>query len=164
MNLNDFSRRFSQKIEEINKLAREETYTIVANEAVDHFKKSFADEGFTDETLQKWPDVERRNPQSPWYGFQPGNKNNFSPARAVANILTGTGELGNAITSEIKPGVVTIKNDKEYAAVHNYGGEAKIFGKKSFQMKKRQFIGPSRQLLSKINKEISNRLKEILQK
>jgi len=43
---------------------------IVGTEAVNHFKKSFDDEGFTGTGLSKWKPAKRTNPNSIWYGFQ----------------------------------------------------------------------------------------------
>lgn len=151
-------------MEEVEDFAHEKVYKVVAEEAVDHFKESFRKEGFTDETLQKWPDVKRRDDKSEWYGFQPGNKKNFSSSRAVANILTDKGDLGDAITWRKEPGKVIVSNDKPYARVHNYGGTAKIFGKKSFTMKQRRFMGPSKALTIKINDKITREITNILKK
>ena len=40
----------------------------VGTEAVNHFKEGFDKEGFTDEPLNPWKEVERRKPDSPWFG------------------------------------------------------------------------------------------------
>lgn len=165
MDLKQFSEQFRKKMEDVNRFAKEKVPDIVGVEAVDHFKESFDREGFTDETLQKWPDVRRRDPDSEWFGFQPGNKKQFSQARTVAKILTGdTGELREAITYRKEPGKVIVSNDKPYAHVHNYGGTAKIFGKKSFLMKQRKFMGPSKTLAIKINDKIFREITNILKK
>jgi len=168
MNINEFTRQFPRKMEELNRFVKEKVPDVIGVEAVNHYKKSFSDEGFTDKTLEKWKDVKRRDPGSPWYGFvrqEKGRKKQFSQARATAKILTGgTNDLSNAITYKKHPGLVVISNDKKYAAVHNYGGTAKIFGKKSFKMPKRQFMGKSVVLAQNINAKVVKEMIKILKK
>ena len=43
---------------------------IVAKEAVDEFRENFTRQGFRNNGIQRWPEVKRRMPNSPWYGFQ----------------------------------------------------------------------------------------------
>lgn len=84
MNIEEFARRFPQKIEELKQFAAsDDIKDIVGKEAVDHFKESFQNEGFTDETLNPWKDVKRRDPASPWYGHS-GQTGKFSNARTNA--------------------------------------------------------------------------------
>jgi len=165
MNINDFTRQFSQKIEELNRFIREKVPDIVGAEAAAHYKKSFADEGFTDKTLEKWKDVKRRDPESPWYGFVSNKKGKrFSQARTTARILTSSNELGNAITYKKHPGLVVVSNDKKYAYTHNYGGTAKIFGKKGFKMPQRKFMGKSVVLVQNIDAKVVREMIKILRK
>jgi phage gpG-like protein len=51
-----------------------------------------------------------------------------------------------------------------YSAVHNEGGQAKVFGKYSFTMPKRQFMGESRELNNKIVKQLDEDITKILNK
>lgn len=177
------------KIEELNQKLREfnafqkdyienSVPEIIGTEAVKHYKQSFVNEGFTDEALEKWPDVKRRDPSSEWYAFsykanspKPGVKpkngeqrrgaTNFSPSRANDRVLTGeTLELQNSISYLVKPGKVTIRSDKPYSKVQNEGGLAKVFGRTSFQMKARKFIGNSRQLREKMNDKFNRDIKK----
>lgn len=153
----------------------------VGTEAVRHFKDNFRKEGFVNGGLHKWKEVKRRDPSSPWYGFDykgdkrgdfPGKTNakgkrkyrkrlNFSRAATKRAILTGpTAELQDSIAYDASPGKVSIYSDKPYAAVQNDGGTIKVFGKHRVQLPKRQFIGHSKELDDKITKTIDNTIKE----
>jgi phage gpG-like protein len=142
--------KMRQIIEARERLWNEEMPKIIANEAVKHFEQSFLDEGKTDKSLVKWADVKRRDPNSEWYGFKRENKKQFSPTRAVDKVLTDSGHLRESITYEIMSDRVRIKSDSPYAAVHQYGGQAKIFGKKAFTMTARPFIYRSDVLTKRI--------------
>lgn len=162
-----------RKLAELERFRQEDMPHIIGTEAVRHYNESFVNEGATDESLVKWKDVKRRNPDSPWYGFSAGAKSprpganpeskakatNFSPTRTTDKILTGeSNELKNATDYIVAPGKVTVINDKPYARVHNFGEGAVIFGKKPFKMPARPFIYVSAQLnqriLGKIKKEV----------
>lgn len=163
MDLSEFARLFPQKIEELNNyVTGEDIKDMLGIEAVNHFKQSFLDEGFTDETLEKWPDVVRRDPASPWYGHS-GQTGKFSKARTTAKVLSGeTRELANAISYVRTPEGARITNDKPYASVHQFGLPAKIYGKKSFVMKPRPFFGKSVILVNKIQENIRRKFIEII--
>lgn len=96
---------------------------LVGAEAVAHFKDSFQNEGFTDQVLVKWQDVQRRT-----------NPKRVDRAAASRPILTGaTGDLGRSVDYKAMPGEVTIKgdtmgagSDKDYAAAHNEGATATL--------------------------------------
>ena len=173
-----------KKLAELERFRREDVPDIIGTEAVRHFNQSFVNEGATDKSLKKWPDVKRRDPASAWYGFSAGSngqnpnvearhasskkdktkigKSNFSPTRAKDKVLTGeTMELKNATDYIKKPDRVTVRNDKSYAAVHNFGGQAKIFGKKAFTMKARPFIYRSEVLNKKIHDMINKGIQKI---
>ncbi|MDD7438590.1 MAG: phage virion morphogenesis protein [Bacteroidales bacterium] len=137
---------------------------IVGTEAVNHYKRSFEDEGFTDETLNPWKEVERRNPESPWFGHS-GQTGKFSLERTSAPILSGeTGELKNAIRYTYLPDGVRVSNSAPYAAVHQYGLPAKIYGKKPFTMTPRPFIGRSKALKRNIEDKIKRQMLDIIKK
>lgn len=162
MNPDEFKRAISEKIDEIIRYRDEDLPHVVGKEAVDHFKESFMNEGFTDSTVQKWPEVERRKPDSQWYGFSSVNKKAFSQARATDRILTGeTNELRNSIDYFLSPGRVTVGTDKVYAAVHQFGQNAKVFGKTPFKMKARPFIGKSEVLNQAIREKMERDLERI---
>ncbi|HBX44466.1 MAG TPA: virion morphogenesis protein [Porphyromonadaceae bacterium] len=163
MDINEFNRRFTSKMDKIKEFASgDDIKNIVGVEAVNHYKKSFADEGFTDKVLNPWKDVKRRNPDSSWYGHS-GQTGRFSQARTTAPVLSGeTRELQNSITFRRTDRGVRISNDKPYAHVHNYGGRAKIYGKKEFQMPQRRFVGRSAVLIGNINTKIKKEFTRIL--
>ncbi len=159
----NLAEQFRKRKEEINNFLRgSDIRTIIGVEAVNHYQESFANEGFTDKHLVKWKDVQRRNTFSKWYGHS-GQTGKFSNARTTANILTGeTGELMNAIRFAPTARGVEIINAKKYARVHNFGGMAKIYGKKPFMMTPRPFMMPSAVLNDKIRSKILRELKRRL--
>jgi phage gpG-like protein len=162
MDFNTFEQKINEKMEEIRGFVREDVPDIIGVEAVNFFKDSFGKEGFAG---NPWQEVERRKPESSWYGFSAGAKRNFSAAQATAKILSGeTGELKEAITYRKDPGMVTVSNEKPYAAVHNYGLPAKIFGKKEFVMPKRTFMEHSDELQANIDEKIQREMTDILKK
>jgi len=163
MDANELAEKFKARQKELEDFVTGDAIKDIAGvEAVSHFKESFVNEGFTDESLQKWPNVKRRNPESEWYGHS-GQTGKFSSARTTAKILTGeTGELREATTYTKTATGVRVYNEKPYAKVHNFGGMAKVYGKKAFQMLARPFIGKSAVLVGKIRTEIKERIKEIL--
>ena len=155
MNIDDFARMFPAKMEELTEFVTgNDIKDIVGMEAVNHFKQSFVNEGFTDGAVEKWPEVERRKPESKWYkdGADSGRK-----------ILSGiTKKLQDSISYTYIDGGVKVSNATVYAAVHQFGLQAKIYGKKTFTMKARPFMGDSAVLRENINKEISTEIKKII--
>lgn len=171
---------------EKNKIARE-----VGSEAVRHFKENFQKEGFVDGSVHKWKDVKRRDPSSPWYGFEyrgetrktnpvkygkrgkklkKQKKLNFSKAATTRKILTGaSGELGRSLQYKVNPSAtghvsVSITSDKPYATLHNEGGTMKVFGKHSVRLTARPFVGNSRELNQKIDRIVLTHLEAALQR
>ena len=165
MDIHDLPEALRAKINAMSSFVEsDDAKDIVGTEAVNHYKESFANEGFTDETLEKWPDVKRRNKESEWYGHS-GQTGKFSQARTTALILSGeTGELKEATTYVKTETGVRVSNEKKYARVHNFGEMARIYGKKEFQMLARQFIGPSVVMVEKIKAELKKKFVEILKK
>lgn len=88
MNLSALRDRLRRKADDIQQYLEGDAKHIVGQTAVDHFRKSFENEGFTDELLNPWQEVERRKPESPWYGHS-GETGRYSPERTKAPILTG---------------------------------------------------------------------------
>jgi len=163
MNIDDLETVIREKMSDITSFVRDDVPTIVRVEAINHFKESFDREAAPDG--EPWAEVERRKPESPWYGFSAGEPKNFSDPRTSAKILTGeTGELRNAFSYRSEPGMVVVINKKPYAAVHNFGLPANIFGKKPFVMKQRKFMGYSKDLQIKIEEKIYREMINILKK
>ena len=163
MDIADFSTQFTGQMKELDEFVQGDDIKIIMGvEAVNHFKKSFQDEGFTDEELEKWPDVKRRNPESPWHGHS-GQTGKFSQARTTAKVLSGeTKELQNSISYSYIEGGVRITDATPYASVHNFGEGANVYGRKAFIMKKRQFMGKSKVLVDNIENKIVSEIKKIL--
>jgi phage gpG-like protein len=152
---------------------------IAGKMAVDEFRENFHRQGFRNNGITRWPDVKRRDKNSPWYGFQyKGEKRtsvrfvrdrktgktrrsktqkklNYSNAATKRGILIGPGaNLMNSITEkERSKDKVVIGSDLPYAAVHNEGGTIKVFGKAVRKLPKRQFIGESRELMDELQKK-----------
>jgi phage gpG-like protein len=131
---------------------------IVGIEAVNFFHESFQNEGFTDEVLEKWQEVKRRqNPKRP------------ERASASRPILTGeTGDLGRSIEYKIKDGDTVITADtvesgseKDYASAHNEG-TTNAGRNHNVVIPKRQFIGKSKKLDKIIVDKSTENLKRII--
>jgi len=142
---------------EITDFINNDLPVIIGKMAVDHFKENFQEEAWQ---RTKWKEVKRR--QSTW---ERGGKTIPSPTKGAARtrkILTGsTGELAESIQYTPDTGKVKIHSDVVYAAIHNYGLEGKAFGKYSFTMPKRQFIGEDPELDEIIEQEIEKKLKQL---
>lgn len=165
MDIQEFAVVIETKNKQLQEFIRSQAVKdIVGTEAVAHFKRSFEDEGFTDETLNPWKEVERRKPESPWFGHS-AQTWKFSLERTSAPILNGeTGLLKNSIRYTYLPDGVRVSNSAPYAAVHQYGQPAKIYGKKPFTMPARPFIGRSKVLMRKIEEKIYSKILDIVKK
>ena len=164
MNLGELARITDVQMKDLkNFVEGNDIKDIMGREAERHFKESFVNEGFTDKTVEKWDDVKRRDPNSPWYGRgKTGSR--FEGARTTAKILTNTGTLKDSIKYEITANGVLVKSSTPYAAVHQFGLQAKIYGKKAFQMIARPFMGKSMVLKEKIEDKIVREITTILTK
>lgn len=163
----------------------------IGNEAVRHFKDNFRQEGFVDNGVHKWKEVKRRDPSSPWYGFEYkgerradypvkyGKKGkrlkstkrlNYSPAATKRKILTGSsGELQDSLRYKVNPSIgenifLSITSDKPYASLQNEGGRIRVFGKASAIVPARPFVGNSKELNDKIDRIIQERVDALFRK
>lgn len=172
----DFQNSINKITQAINYLEKQAP-VIMGTEALNHFKESFEKQGFTDRTLEKWDEVERRKSSSPWRGFQygssanrpnsikrkPNSITNYSPAAEKRPILSGTTqELMHSLEWRKEGNGVVVISKTPYSKVQNEGGPIKVFGKTSRTLKKRQFMGKSEALRDKIRAIIYNDLKKIL--
>lgn len=165
-----------RRLSEAKLYLADDVKTVVGVEAVNHFKGSFQNEGFTDSNLQKW--ASRKSKRA-------GGTNS-------QKILTKSGELGDSIDYRVEGDTVIIYTDKVYAQIHNEGGEItvtpqmkKMFWAKMFEAKnagdtgtaeqykfmalaktikipKREFMGDSKQLVDNITSKIVRDLNNIL--
>lgn len=174
---------------EAERWARNDLPRQVGREAVTHFKANFNREGFVDDGLQKWQEVKRRDPGSPWYGFEyKGERRtsyafsrdrktgktrkakqqkrlNFSRAATQRKILNGRiHELQDSLRYVKNDKGVMITSDKPYAAVHNEGGPIKVFGKKTVRLPARPFVGYSQELDEKIEQIINKGLDNLFKR
>ena len=178
-NLNNLSADFRRKLDKLTREVSHGILIVIGKEAVDQFRDNFHREGFLNGGLHKWKDVKRRDPQSPWYGFEykaekrlpgsrkkPGKKAprlNFSQTATVRKILSGKRmELYNSLRYHLQPGQAIIASDKPYAQIQNEGGTIKIFGKHPVKLEARPFMGHSVELDRKVERQIRNRITEIL--
>lgn len=165
-----------KRLEEAKQYLQQDVYEAIGIEAVRHFKMAFTDEGFTDKNLTKWSARKTKT-------------------KLQRNILTGQGSgdhLADSIDYKTTPPTVTIFTDKEYAQIHNEGGEItvttqmkKFFWAKHKEAKdggdsemaeqykymalakkitipKRQFIGNSETMMNKISEKVQRDLNKIL--
>lgn len=102
--------RFTQDLSTLN---RE-----IAIEAINFFKKSFDNQGFTDKTLV------------PWRKTQSGKQNKFG--QKSSGILIKSGALRDSFDYAISGAIISIINSKEYAITHNTGKTIKHPGGTSF--------------------------------
>lgn len=142
---------------------------VIKVEGLKHFEASWDNQGFTDTALVKWG---RRKP--------PSHKNNKDGSTSKSYkrwqhkndgraILVGhqTDKQGTHLKDTLRATntskQVTFTTNKEYAQVHNEGGQA---GRgDGFTMEQRQFMGPSETLNKaiavKMDKEITKFLKSL---
>lgn len=154
-------KKLEDKLKRMERYLENDLPTIIGGEAVNHFKDSFQNQGFTDKTLERWPDVKRRDPHSPWHGFKVGQR--FSSAAASRPILSGeTQNLIHSLRWQKTTNGVLITAGTKYAKIHNEGGAMKVFGRGGHTMPKRQFMGDSKVLRERIIKSIKTDIKRIL--
>jgi phage gpG-like protein len=117
--------------------------------AANHFTTSFRNQGFTDESLQAW------QPRKRTERSRMGNR----------AILVKSGRLRRSIRTK-RFGLLAVKilTDVPYAQIHNDGLMGRAFGKHSFKMPKRQFIGYSGVLNRKIITKLDVTIKRIFNK
>ena len=115
--------------------------------ALNHFTKSFRDQGFTDESLQAWKPRKRVRGRN-------------DEGRAI---LVKTGALRRSLRkTNIGKYRVRISSNLPYSRVHNDGLRA---GRgKGFTMPKRQFAGKSATMDRKIRNKIHRRIRKIFKK
>lgn len=185
--MSDFKKLYA-KLDRIQKYLDNQLPTIIGVEAVNFFKESFDNQGFTDQTLEKWKEVKRRDPKSVWYGFKygatspvpdnhpkrkgakskwkqrkAGASSNYSPTATKTKILhSQQNELKNSIKYTPMTLGAKITAAGVYAKVINEGGKIKVFGKTPATMPKRQFMGTSQVLNRKLAEIIKHDISKIL--
>jgi phage gpG-like protein len=120
------------------------TPKLIGGIAVEHFKRSFRDGGFTDDRL------------SPWKPRKRGNKADKATGRRRA-ILVDSGDLRRSIRTRAFSftRIIVGSYGTAYAGRHNRGLD---------RMPKRQFIGSSHKMNLKIRLLIRKRFKQAIAK
>ncbi|MEO6901560.1 MAG: phage virion morphogenesis protein [Bacteroidia bacterium] len=115
--------------------------TVIGNDSVNFFKKSFSDQGFTDQTLSQW---------------QGRKSKRDNTGRAI---LVKTGTLKRSIVKRTSGYTAIISSNVPYANVHNDGGSIRKRGRGGvFNMPKRQFVGNSRTLIQALKTKLNSRI------
>lgn len=112
--------------------------TIMGNDALNHFKGSFENQGFTDQYLSKW---------------QPRKRVRYKGRNETTRaILVKTGRLRRSLQKSNKGlTAVTIKTNVPYAVFHNEG---------TGRLPKRQFVGHSRKLIDSLRNKLDKKIKD----
>lgn len=114
--------------------------------ALNHFTKSFRDQGFTDESLQSWKPRKRVRGRN-------------DAGRAILVKSGALRKLRKRNVGKYKTMILPNEAAREYASVHN-NGEMSGRGR-GFKMPKRQFIGYSGKMDRKIKSKLNTRIKRI---
>jgi len=126
------------------KKVKAETPRLISVEAVNHFKKSFRDGGFTDDRLSPWKKRKRQNRAD-------------KKTKKRRAILVDSGDLRKSIRKrKISPRTIIVGSyGVKYGKFHNRG---------TGRQTKRQFIGESHKLNLKIRLILHKRFKRALKK
>lgn len=183
-----FTRHLQQQADKVKAYIDQKAPRIIGVEAKNHFKQNFMDQAFTDTSPVPWKPAKRTNPSSVWYGFMYGARTrtpnnhpkrwkakgkykarkanpitNYSPTARTRRTLSGmTGDLKESIQYRTETGKAIIFSNLPYADVHNEGGQAKVFGKKTVRLPKRQFIGHSIKLNARIKQIMQRDINQIM--
>ena len=134
------------------KQAIKDSVNYMGTEALNHFTRSFRNQGFEDAAIERW-----RPRKGEISGGIARVRKRDAGSRAI---LIKSGALRRSLF-KYRSGVyaITIKSPLPYAIVHNDGLRA---GRgKGFKMPKRQFVGNSSKLIDKIYKQIDRRIQKI---
>lgn len=133
------------------KQALKDSVTIMGTEALSHFTKSFRNQGFEDNAIERWQP--RKNEISG--GIARVRKRD----RGSRAILVKSGALRRSLY-KYRSGAyqITIASPLIYAKVHNDGLKA---GRSGFKMPKRQFVGYSTKLSLKIERMIERKIQQV---
>ncbi len=64
IDVSQFTRHVAQQAEKIRRYVERDAPRVIAIEAVNHFKKNFMNQGFTDESNTPWKPAKRTQPAS----------------------------------------------------------------------------------------------------
>jgi phage gpG-like protein len=124
---------------------------VMGTDAKNHFVKSFRNQGFEDDSIQRWQP--RKNEIS---GGIARVRRKSLGSRAI---LVKTGDLRRSVRVISKSyRSIVVGSDLPYAQIHNDGLYGKAFGKHRFKMPKRQFIGHSNKLIRQLRAKLDSRI------
>jgi phage gpG-like protein len=152
MTLHEFETKMTEKMNEIRDFSDNIAPAIVGNAAVEFYKKSFINEGFTDRTLEKWKPLKR--PKRP-----KRHKGQDVPTK----ILVEDKHLSRSLKRDIEKGKATVHAEAlsgkgfNYAPVHNWGDD-------KINVPQRMFVGPSDTLEEQIKEKLEKEVGKILRK
>lgn len=124
---------------------------VIGNMALNFFRSSFENQGFTDNALMKWPEVQRRIPGTPEYKYPKKNAGDRHGRGILIGLRTkGNGpHLRDSVNTSLKQTTwesILFTVPQPYAAIHNYG----LTMKNGDKMPQRQFMGNSVTLINMI--------------
>lgn len=152
-NLRYWTEDFRRRRNDIDQYIAQRLPDVVGIEHVKHFKQSFRNQGFTDQSLDKWQP--RKTPRGK-------RARERSQGRAILIGLANKkgNHMRDSFIKSISNKRVVIRNTKTYANVHNEGLKA---GRgKGFVMPKRQFAGHSHTLDIKMDRMIERTINKIM--
>ena len=162
MDQDDFIRDIQRQARELEQFLEDDLLDIIEVEGLNHFEESFENEGFTDESLEKWQPrktTDKRGRDITRYRTgrvgRAGELNAYGRKNQGRAILTGhdTGDkLRNSLKATKVNDGVEFSTDKEYAEVHNEGSDI---------MPQRQFMGASEVLNDAVKNKIDKTLDNI---
>ena len=124
---------------------------ILGNVAKNFFLATFRKGGFTDVGFKRWKQRRKRI-----------GRGRTSPTLKEAANLTLTGKLKRSI--KVRPAtfkLTRIFTNVVYAAIHNFGLQGLAFGKASFKMPEREFIGNSKVLERELERRIVREIDKV---
>jgi len=125
--------------------------TVMGTDAKNHFVKSFRNQGFEDDSIQRWQP--RKNEIS---GGITRVRRKSLGSRAI---LVKTGDLRRSVRVISKSyRSIVVGSDLPYAQIHNDGLYGNAYGKHRFKMPKRQFIGHSNKLIRQLRAKLDSRI------
>jgi phage gpG-like protein len=125
--------------------------TVMGTDAKNHFVKSFRNQGFEDDSIQRWQP--RKNEIS---GGIARLRRKSLGSRAI---LVKTGDLRRSVRVISKSyRSIVVGSDLPYAQIHNDGLYGNAYGKYRFKMPKRQFIGHSNKLIRQLRVKLDSRI------
>jgi phage gpG-like protein len=140
-------------------------YVNLAKQAQNYFASSWRKQGFDGVS---WKEVKRREPNENAYKYpkKGGAQRRTSPILIGAGLDKHGGTLRRAVSNmsnstKYRTNGIIMTVNLPYAKIHNEGGKGKAFGKYTFNMPKRQFVGQTRELTEKQLKLIKTEIDKI---